>query len=73
MIYKCPNCNGALEYNPITDRMECAFCGEGYILAEIEAIQDRIEHTYNQQTGSQNVIIDGEGSNENVSSSDSVW
>lgn len=60
MIYKCPNCNGALEYNPITDRMECEFCGEGFLLAEIEAAQERKEHTYNQQTGSQQVITDGE-------------
>ena len=60
MIYKCPNCNGALEYNPITDRMECGFCGEGFLLAEIEAAQERKEHTYNQQTGSQQVIMDGE-------------
>lgn len=60
MIYKCPNCNGALEYNPITDKMECEFCGEGYVLAEIEAVQERKEHTYNTQTGAQNVIEDGE-------------
>ena len=60
MIYKCPNCNGALEYNPITDRMECGFCGEGFLLAEIEATQERKEHTYNQQTGSQQVIADEE-------------
>lgn len=58
MIYKCPNCNGALEYNPITDRMECGFCGEGFILAEIEAAQERKEHTYNSQTGSMQVITD---------------
>ena len=69
MIYKCPNCNGALEYNPITDRMECGFCGEGFILAEIEATQERREHTYDRQTGSQRVIIDGEGSHETHSSS----
>lgn len=72
MIYKCPNCNGALEYNPITDRMECGFCGEGFLLAEIEAIQEKKEHTYNQQTGSQKVIIDGEGSHEYHSGSETV-
>ncbi len=72
MIYKCPNCNGALEYNPITDRMECGFCGEGFILAEIESMQEKKEHTYNQQSGSQKVIIDGEGSHEVHSGSDEV-
>ena len=37
MIYRCPNCNGALEYNPITDEMECAHCGDGYTMQEMEA------------------------------------
>ncbi len=27
MIYKCPNCNGALEYNPAHGKMECPYCG----------------------------------------------
>ena len=36
MIYKCPNCNGALEYDPITDLMQCSFCGSGFTVAEIE-------------------------------------
>lgn len=64
MIYKCPNCNGSLEYNPITDRMECEFCGEGFILAEIEAAQEKKEHTYNPQTGSRNVVTDGDRPND---------
>ena len=72
MIYKCPNCNGALEYNPATDRMECEFCGEGFLLAEIEAVQVKKEHIYNQQTGSQNVVINAEGSHEFHSSSEEV-
>ncbi len=37
MIYKCPNCNGALEYNPISDEMECAHCGGGFTMQEMEA------------------------------------
>ncbi len=59
MIYKCPNCNGALEYNPATDKMECAHCGGGYTVAEIEASQKKEEHTYNRQTGRQDVLVDG--------------
>lgn len=35
MIYKCPNCNGPLEYNPVTDEMECAYCGGGYTMQEM--------------------------------------
>ena len=37
MIYRCPNCNGALEYNPVTDEMECAYCGGGYTMQEMDA------------------------------------
>ena len=37
MIYKCPNCNGALEYNPVSDEMECAHCGGGFTMQEMEA------------------------------------
>lgn len=36
MIYKCPNCNGALEYDPITDELVCAYCGNGYSIQEVE-------------------------------------
>lgn len=36
MIYKCPNCNGALEYDPITDKLVCAYCGSGYSIQEVE-------------------------------------
>lgn len=38
MIYKCPNCNGALEYDPITDLMQCAHCGNGFTISEIENV-----------------------------------
>ena len=37
MIYRCPNCHGALEYNPISDEMECAHCGSGFTMQEMEA------------------------------------
>ncbi len=59
MIYKCPNCNGALEYNPITDEMECAHCGGGYTVAEMEASQEKVEHTFDKNTGSEDVLNDG--------------
>lgn len=35
MIYRCPNCHGALEYNPISDEMECAHCGDGFSMQEM--------------------------------------
>ena len=45
MIYRCPNCNGALEYNPVSDKMECAHCGGGFTMQEMEADKQR-EYDY---------------------------
>ena len=36
MIYKCPNCNGALEYNPAEDKMQCSHCGNAYFVWELD-------------------------------------
>ncbi len=44
MICKCPNCDGALEYSPITDLMECPFCGSGYDMVTIMEYQKQIDH-----------------------------
>lgn len=30
MVCKCPNCDGALEYNPSYAEMECPFCGNTF-------------------------------------------
>lgn len=44
MICKCPNCDGALEYSPVTDLMECPFCGSGYDMVTIMEYQRHIDH-----------------------------
>ena len=44
MICKCPQCNGALEYNPISDMMECPFCGTSYDMMQIMAVQNMQDH-----------------------------
>lgn len=36
MIYKCPNCNGALEYDPAEDKMQCVHCGNAYFMWELD-------------------------------------
>lgn len=59
MIYKCPNCNGALEYNPVSDEMECAHCGGGYTVAEMEASRKKVEYSYDCKTGSTDVLMEG--------------
>lgn len=50
MIYKCPNCNGALEYDPITDLMQCAHCGTGFAISEIENIGQKDSVDYHAET-----------------------
>lgn len=39
MIFKCPKCNGALEYNPAYDKMECPYCGSDFTTHEAMAHQ----------------------------------
>lgn len=36
MIIKCPGCNGALEYDVISDKMSCSHCGNSYSMWELE-------------------------------------
>ena len=44
MICKCPNCDGALEYSPITDLMECKFCGTSYDMMQVMELQKQQDH-----------------------------
>ena len=39
MICKCPKCDGALEYNPAYDKMECPYCGSEFTTHEAMAHQ----------------------------------
>ncbi len=39
MICKCPKCDGALEYNPAYDKMECPYCGSTFTTHEAMAHQ----------------------------------
>lgn len=39
MICKCPKCDGALEYNPAYDKMECPYCGSTFSTHEVMAHQ----------------------------------
>ncbi len=48
MIYKCPNCNGALEYDPISDKMQCAYCCNDYFVWELG--ENAVEHHENVPT-----------------------
>lgn len=50
MIYKCPNCNGALEYDPITDLMQCVHCGTGFAISEIENVGQKDSVDYRTET-----------------------
>lgn len=52
MIYKCPNCNGALEYDPALDKMQCAHCGNAYFMWELD--EDAVE--YHQELPTQSEI-----------------
>lgn len=45
MICKCPKCDGALEYNPAYDKMECPYCGSVFSTHEAmehQRLQDNV-------------------------------
>ena len=48
MIYKCPNCNGALEYDPVTDKLLCSFCGNGYSIQEVKGQTFRAQESISE-------------------------
>jgi len=52
MIYRCPNCHGALEYDPASDKMHCAHCGNDYFMWELD--EDAVE--YHQELPTQSEI-----------------
>lgn len=35
MICKCPNCSGALKFNPAYDKMACPYCGDVFQVQEV--------------------------------------
>ena len=70
MIYRCPNCHGALEYNPVSDEMECAHCGGGYTMQEMELGNQKI-YDYALENGTL-ISVDGE-SKANPEQSNTIW
>ena len=45
MICKCPQCDGALEYSPGIESMECRFCGNVFVPNEINKDSNSSEET----------------------------
>ncbi len=63
MIFKCPNCNGALEYSPGEEQGFCPYCGEFYPIeamrAEGNVLAEESNHNYDSvQTYDREQMID---------------
>ena len=41
--YKCPGCGGALEYDPLDERMHCEYCGSSYAPEEVSRLAEKGE------------------------------
>lgn len=54
MICKCPKCDGALEYNPAYDKMECPYCGSAFTTHEVMAHQRLQDNAVKMQPASAN-------------------
>lgn len=55
MICKCPKCDGALEYNPSYDKMECPYCGSTFSTHEAMAHQRLQDHAVKMTAPSSSV------------------
>ncbi len=55
MICKCPKCDGALEYNPAYDKMECPYCGSAFSTHEAMAHQRLQDHAVKMTAASANM------------------
>lgn len=69
MICKCPQCDGALEYNPISDLMECPFCGTSYDMMQIMSVQkhqDHVNGNVHKPFGAENSANNGSTAGANV-------
>lgn len=52
MICKCPKCDGALEYMPASDKMECPFCGSSFTVQEVTAGQKKQDNVIKMEAPS---------------------
>lgn len=43
MIVRCPNCNGALEYDVITDKMVCVHCRSSFYVGQFQTSEQKKE------------------------------
>lgn len=69
MICKCPQCDGALEYSPVSDMMECPFCGSSYDMMQIMAVQNQYDH----RNGNVYTPYGAENSNTNTSAGNNSY
>ncbi len=47
MICKCPNCSGAVEYNPADEKMACPYCGDEFQIQDV--LKEQKEETISYQ------------------------
>ncbi len=52
MICKCPKCDGALEYAPETDKMECPYCGSAFGVEEVMTSQKKQDNVIKMEAPS---------------------
>jgi len=53
MICKCPNCNGAVEYNPSDEKLTCPYCGDAFQVQDV--VKEQEEETMSQEMMSLNI------------------
>ena len=54
MVCKCPKCDGALEYTPGANKMECPYCGSVFGIQEAMESQKMQDHVVKMEPASSN-------------------
>ena len=45
-IYKCPNCNADLKFDPVTQKLSCEYCLSSFTIDEIKKLCAETETVY---------------------------
>lgn len=48
--YKCPACTGPLQFEGVSQKLACEYCGEKYDIADFEAAPETIEQVSSEQS-----------------------
>jgi len=64
--YKCPNCNGAINFDSASQQMECPFCGCSFTMEALRAMDDSLNNVQQDLNWSEPAGAWGQGETEGM-------